>query len=268
MELQFCPNFSALAIDAKISGSKRMFARLRCKQWTCEYCAEKNRQIWRAKLIHHINTVKGSWCWFTLTAHGKKRGQEASIANLRGGWDKLYHRMRYKFGDFSYARIYEKHQDGSYHIHAIASFAFDDIRIRQSKDGTNTTYSTWLAAQAKSLKMGYYTHAANIADEFREHSGYIASYITKYIVKLTQDTKKDFGRVRHIQVSQNWTKKETEVSGEWQSKSGIYYEDIVDLDEGNSYYDLNTNHTVSLDDFSDTYVYPPEFDHRENRNGK
>lgn len=248
-----------------MSGNERRLVRLRCKQWTCEYCAAKNREIWRAKLIHHINETKGAWAWITLTAHSKKRGERASIKNLREGWTKIYNKLKYKFGGFSYARIYEKHQDGSYHIHAIISISFDDIHERQSSDGSTTTYSLWLAQAAKDAKIGYYTHAANIPTEFSQHAGFIASYITKYIVKLDTVTKNELGRVRHIQVSQNWIEKEVVVSGAWAFKSGVYLDDIVELDEGNYYKDINTQHIITIEDFKDTYIYPPEFDHR-NRN--
>lgn len=220
--------------------------------------------MWRAKLIHHIETVRGQWAWFTLTAHRYARGEQKSLANLRGAWDALIKRMKRKFGRFSYARIYEKHKDGSYHIHAIASINFTDIRERVSrKSGKRTAYSQWLQKTAWELGIGIYTHAENIVLETL-HSGYVASYITKYVVKLTPELKQEFGRVRHIQTSQNWTVKEFEKSESWQLTHGIYYDDILGaLDDGYELLDLNTGSIVELDHFIDTYIYPPEFDHRD-----
>lgn len=229
--------------------------------WTCPYCASKNRQIWRAKLIHHIAHSGKIWAWFTLTAHSKKRGAQKSIANLRQAWDKLIKRMKRKYGDFSYTRVYEKHSDGSYHIHAIASINFDDICQRISRNGETATYSRWLAQTATELKLGFYTHAANIEAALSSHSGYVASYITKYIVKLDTDTKADFGRIRHIQTSQNWLLKPVieDNCERWLFKFGIYYPDVAEAHGKYKWVDIQTGHTIDFEDFDETYIYPPEF---------
>lgn len=258
--LQYCPNFNAIAMQSAANGSKRYFARLRCKMWTCEFCAAKNRQIWRAKLIHHIAQTGGDWSWWTLTAHRYARGEQRSLANLRQGWNKLYFRLKRKFGDFSYARIYEKHADSSYHIHAISSFNFGDIKIRTSrKDGTGTSYSSWLQKAAWETGLGMYTHAADILDN-AGHSGFVASYITKYIVKLDAETKAAFGCIRHINVSQNWiTKKSDEPLEKWLFKFGVYYEDVLSALGEYAYVDLNTGHIVTIDDFENSYIYPSDF---------
>lgn len=259
-QLDFCPNFSAIAVQASANGSKRYIARLRCKMWTCEFCAAKNRQIWRARLIHHIAATGGAWTWWTLTAHRYARGEERSLANLRKGWDKIYLRMKRKFGDFSYARIFEKHADGSYHIHGISSFNFDDIAIRTDrKSGEQTTYSRWLADTAQATGIGFYTHASDIVEN-SNHSGYIAAYITKYIVKLDNQTKAEFGRIRHINVSRNWiAKKSEEPLEKWMFKFGIYYDDVLSALGKYAFVDINTGHVVSIDDFEDNYIYPPDF---------
>lgn len=262
--LLYCENFKALAVQKTEIDHTREIIRLRCKQWTCPYCASKNREIWRAKLIHHISVRKGDWCWFTLTAHGKKRGAEKSLANLRGAWDTVMKRMKRKYGDFEYARIYEKHADGSYHIHAIASFNFDDLRYRISrKDKTRTSISSWLQKTAWELGIGMYTHADNIVQN-ELHSGYVASYITKYIVKLDTSTKSELGRIRHIQTSQNWIVRKYEKLGQFAFKQGIYYDDIIQA-LGYEYIDVQNKHAVTLDDFDLTYIYPPDFDHRHNQ---
>lgn len=263
---QFCPNINMLAIADTPHDGQRGFIRLRCKMWTCEYCAKINRAMWRAKLIHHINITQGQWGWFTLTAHRYARGEQKSLNNLRGAWDALIKRMKRKYGKFSYARVYEKHKDGSYHIHAICSFYFNDLRFRKSrKTGVETSYSHWLQKTAWELGIGMYTHAENVVlGEF--HSGYVASYVTKYIVKLDASTKSELGRVRHIQTSQNWIIKEFERSETWQLTHGIYYDDIKGaFDDDYELLDMNLNIIVDEDNFTDTYIYPPEFDHRHNQ---
>lgn len=262
----FCPNLHMLAVADNARNGEKSFIRLRCKMWTCEYCAAVNRQMWRAKLIHHIHHTGGCWAWFTLTAHRYTRGEQKSLNNLRGAWDTLIKRMKRKYGKFSYARIYEKHKDGSYHIHAICSFAFDDITMRTArKSGKKTSYSRWLKKTAWELGLGMYTHAANI-ESGELHSGYVASYITKYIVKLTPEIKSEFGRVRHIQTSQNWIVKEFGSDESWSVKSGIYWDDVLQAEnERVELVDLQSRYKVTFEDFEETYIYPPDFDHRHNQ---
>jgi len=260
--MEFCTNLKMLAIADTPRNGQRAFVRLRCKMWTCEYCAAINRIQWRAKLIHHIHATQGNWSWFTLTAHRYARGEQKSLNNLRGAWDSLMKRMKRKYGNFSYARIYEKHKDGSYHIHAIASFHFTDLRYRISrKDKKRTSVSQWLQKTAWELGIGMYTHAENITlNEL--HSGYVASYITKYIVKLTPEIKSEFGRVRHIQTSQNWIVKEFTSEDSWQLSHGIYYDDIIGaMDDKYELIDVQNDHVVTLDDLETSYIYPPEYSH-------
>jgi len=260
--MEYCPNLKMIAIADTPRNGQRAFVRLRCKMWTCEYCAAINRIQWRAKLIHHIHATQGDWSWFTLTAHRYARGEQKSLNNLRGAWDSLMKRMKRKYGNFSYARIYEKHQDGSYHIHAISSFAFQDILWRtDSITGDKTSYSRGLKKIAEQLSLGYYTHAANI-ETGELHSGYVASYITKYIVKLTPEIKSEFGRVRHIQTSQNWIVKEFKTEDSWQLSHGIYYDDIIGaMDDKYALLDVQKDHIVTLDDLETSYIYPPEYNH-------
>lgn len=269
----YCENFKALAVQRFSEGmEKRVVAHLRCKMWTCEYCAAKNRAVWRAKIIHHIFNTDCDWCWFTLTAHRYARGEQKSLANLRGAWEKLIKRMARKHGKFEYARVFEKHADGSYHIHAIASFNFGDTYIRKSRAGRNAgkqvSVSRWLQKNAFELGLGMMTHADDIKQPLNEatkehvHAGFVASYITKYIVKLEMDTKQEFGRVRHIQTSQGWLKKpEFEKSEDFEFKFGIYYDDIIHAHQ-NEYRFVDGEYIVDYEDFEDTYIYPASHDHR------
>jgi len=256
----FCENFKAILIAN--DDDKKLITRTRCKMWSCDYCAEKNRSIWRAKIINGINVRGGQWCWFTLTAHGKQRSPDASLKNLRNAWDKLIKRMKRKYGKFAYVRVYEEHKDGAYHCHAIGSFNFDDIAVRTSTDGETTTYSRWLAKTAKNLKIGYYTHAANIELDVNHHAGYVAAYVTKYIVKLSPQFRETLGRVRHIQTSQGWPKKQDENELEWMLKTGYYDADFAnDMRDGIRVIDTQTGEIITSDNFIDNYVYPPEFSH-------
>lgn len=254
----YCKNFQAVLTTTDKNGNT-LVTRTRCKQWTCSYCATVNRNIWNARIIDHINKKGGKWSWFTITAHSKARGVDRSLKSLRGAWDKLIKRMKRKYGKFDYVRVFEAHKDGSYHCHAIASFHFDDIKIRKQRDGKEVKYSQWLSETAKELKIGWYTHADDI--EELHHGGYVASYVTKYIVKLSPEQHSEIGRIRHIQTSQGWGKLVNETDYTWELKTGVYVNDLMDaIDHGKSIVDINTGEKLTYDNFIDTYIYPPEFD--------
>jgi len=276
--LDYCPNFHALAVQEFTTGmDKRIAVRLRCRMWTCEYCAVKNRLIWRARLLHHIaHSDLSKWSWFTLTAHRYARGEQKSLANLRGAWDALIKRMKRKYGDFQYARVYEKHGDGSYHIHAICSLTFDDICIRVSRrNKKRTSYSRWLQKTAWKLGIGMYTHAENVPqngiddvlvaqglsenDQIGMRSGFVASYITKYIVKLDVQTKSELGRIRHIQASKRWLKApEYQSTGEFKFKFGLYVEDIIHAHENGYRFEID-GYKPDYEDFDESYIFPSDF---------
>jgi len=48
---EFCKNFDGLAVIDGDPDTDLLVARLRCGMWDCEYCARKNRAIWRAHII-------------------------------------------------------------------------------------------------------------------------------------------------------------------------------------------------------------------------
>lgn len=254
----YCKKFQAVVTTTDEHGNT-LVTRTRCKQWTCAYCAQVNRKQWNARLIDHINKKGGLWGWFTLTAHSDKRGAFKSIKNLRDVWDKLIKRMKRKYGKFDYCRVYEPHKDGSYHLHCIVGFHFDDLVTRKGKDDKKVSYSKWLAKTAKSFGIGWYTHADNV--ESHHHGGYIASYISKYITKLSVKEKSEIGRIRHIQCSQSWAKLVSEKKYSWKLATGVYEGDLDDaIKNGGNIVDIQTGVTLTYDDFSDKYVYPPEFD--------
>jgi len=252
---EFCPNFQAILLA--LENNTIMVARTRCKMWTCPYCAAINQKKWRARIIEHIENSDCPWTWFTLTAHSKKRGL-ASLINIRKAWDVLMKRMKRKYGKFQYCRVFERHKDGSYHLHAIAGFHFGDIRERKArKDGTRTKYSVWLKTNATALHLGYYTHADDIE---RNHSGYIASYVTKYMTKLSDVAKGEYGRIRRIQVSQGWAKWKVDKTGFWEVSGGVFEQDVLSAGlDHYRYVDIETGEQLSYDNFIDHVIYPPEF---------
>ena len=121
----------------------------------------------------------------TITANGKWRGQERSIANFRKNWPKLRKRVQYHYGDFRYAIFAEQHpSDGkSMHVHMLCSNIFT---------------TRWWKDNAHTCGLGFQSKVRPI-----EHGGFAAMYATKYLSKSidTEGWPKGFHRARF---SQNW----------------------------------------------------------------
>lgn len=232
----------------------RWIVRARCKQWSCLYCAGRNRKIWQARIINFINESDMKWGWFTLTAHSKKRTPEESLKNLRSAWEKLVKRIKRKYkhiGKIHYVRVFERHQDGAYHLHCIISIHWDDLTVRKSRNGKEVSYSRWLARTARELKIGYYTHAANFNGA---HAGYIAGYVTKYMTKF--DPLPGI-RVRNVQCSNGWPDKYEKSDYQWECHDAYWFQDFTkDLEDGVTVIDLNEKREVNTDDFIYEPFYP------------
>lgn len=254
----WCDNFKRILTSESENGDL-LVTRTRCKMWTCPYCANINREQWKARLINHINhSGIDQWGWFTITAHSNMRGDKLSLSNLRGAWDKLMKRMKRHYGEFDYCRVFEPHKDKSFHAHAIVSFWFDDIQQRKSRktDGI-VNYSEWMKKTAIDLSLGWYTHADNC--HYMAHGGFVASYVTKYIVKLSPDAKNELGRIRHIQCSQGWTKLQNESELHWELGYFVTKQDYEWYKQnGNRVIDIQTGEILTNATFAQSVVYPNE----------
>lgn len=162
-----------------------------CKCWNCPQCAARNARRWIARIINgcnHMDTRNG-WQMFTLTAHEKWRGEQASVINLRRGWKKLYNRMRYEYGVQNYAKVWERHKKGAFHLHGLI-----DSHVTKS----------WLKKNARSSGLGYQVDIHEV-----DNAGQVAGYIAKYFLKsqATITLQKPFPpNLRRIEVSRTWLK--------------------------------------------------------------
>jgi len=165
------------------------FGKGACKMWSCPECALKNVKRWIARIIDGINKIGGDWYFATVTAHKWWRG-EKSLINLRTNWHKLRKRMvrrAKKMGiDLAYVRVWEHHEDGSYHMHII------------NNCGVNTR---WLKDNASDCGMGFMAHSDEMVN-----AGQAAGYVAKYMLKQSkEDTLHSFPKgARRIEASHNW----------------------------------------------------------------
>lgn len=257
-DMNYCDNFNGVMISYDKSKNTTFLSVSRCKSWYCEYCAVKNKRRWRAVIIDAINRSGKKWSWFTLTAKGNSHkapnSNKCTLDNLANNWDRFVKRLRRRYGSFSYVRVYEKHNSGNYHLHCLCSFWFDDIKTRRK--GTDKEYndSPELRKIATDCGYGYMTHADNIDG----HGGYVAGYITKYMTKMENEQREDFGRVRRIQTSRDIKYKSVNTELEWRHMDAFYLDDMSkELGLGHEVWNLNENRHMSFDDFESTNIYPP-----------
>lgn len=243
-----CKNYIKVAYT--ITGPKEaLLTRLRCKQWDCAYCAEKNAKTWQYWLIKRLPEISQEWYLITLTAHSKKRTELASFNNLRTNIDKLVKRIKRVWGDdIEYVRVFEKHPTSdAIHVHLIMSGITPYVvngcssKLRPMAVGVTTrkghvgTWSvqTWFKKVCQELGMGYMADVQQIKGE----PSRAAHYVTKYLTK-GQDAL-HIPYLRHVQVTDGIGSPEFEKSYQWIPVSYITartFEEpntrVIDLDTG------------------------------------
>lgn len=204
---KFCPHYPRVAWSSPIPATGvRLFTRMRCKRWTCAYCADIEARRWRAHLLDGINKItheNGRWFFVTLTAPNYKREPDASFRRVHGAWRKFtlmwrdYHR-RLGLPYPEYAMTYEAHKDGAIHCHAIVmSMLRLDYMVninhnkRYKKNRKNVfdrpSFKERMTWRVNDLAAKFGAgHQAKIIECHNANAGKVASYITKYISKTIQ----------------------------------------------------------------------------------
>jgi len=238
----FCPNFRKVATKKSLTGKEINLVHLRCKKWSCEFCCEKNRLIWRAHLLDVLNKkIDGcEWCFITLTAHKNAQTPQNSIKNLKSAWDKLYHRIRRKWAlqDVEYAMLYEPNKEGAYHIHAIINLVVEggNIYDHVEEEWRHQALTTWLKDNAAECGAGYIAHGVKID---APNPGLVVAYITKYMTKESTGWA-DYPKYCHRIATTRGIGSPSFAAKEkgWQAKIGVHIVDtypdvtIVDLHTG------------------------------------
>lgn len=227
-----------------------IFTRLRCKQWSCEYCAAKNASTWRAFLKEKLPEISQEWYLVTFTAHKNTRSKQASLQNIRGNIDKLFKRVRRVFGRVSYVRTFERHPTSrAIHAHFIVSglspyvaigysaklrpMAFGVIR-RGTRNGV-WSVKTWLKIQAQDVGMGMICDVRLIEGE----PLYAVLYVCKYLTKSQQEL--DVKGLRHVQTTRDIGSPKSAGELEWHTAAYI----TPQMFEPNAkIQDLNTGKTI------------------------
>lgn len=256
-EAQTCKLYKRVAY-AHTGHKEAIFTRLRCKQWSCEYCAKKNASIWRAHLKQRLPEISEEWYLVTFTAHSKTRSKQASLENLRGNLDILFKRVKRVFGCISYVRTFEKHPtSNALHAHYIVSGLAPFVALgcssklqpcaigilsRPYRDGI-WSLQTWFAETCFDVGIGYIVDVRMIEGDVER----AIWYVTKYLTKEQQGI--NVKGLRHVQTTRDIGSPKGDKELEWHTASYIVSHTfapntkIEDLNTGriidNSYWEIH-----------------------------
>lgn len=259
--MEKCPNFSLIAW--RIDAGHVSVIRLRCKKWSCTFCAPQNAMHWRKFLFRKLPEVANGWQLVTLTAHSKLRGYGESMDNLRKNLDRLIKRMKRIWQSMQYVRVFEIHPSGeAVHCHMIVSGLTPYVRRMENRNGTVSfkpemerrarkgywSAKTWLKVTCCEIGIGY---IADVTDR-RENPMAAARYITKYLTK-GQGALHTKG-LRHVQTSRAIGSPDDSSTENWQVTPNLWGSEA----RGLPIKDLTIRKDIPSSYWRDNYVYPPD----------
>lgn len=228
-EAHVCKLYKKVAFS-QTAPKEAIFTRLRCKQWSCDYCAAKNASIWRAFLKEKLPTISKEWYLVTFTAHRNTTTKQASLQNIRGNVEKLFKRVKRVFGDISYVRTFERHPSSKrIHAHFIVSGLCPYVAVgyseklqpmaigvltRKARDGF-WSVKTWFKIQAQDVGMGMICDVRKIEGEPDKAVLYVCKYLTKSQQEL------NVKGIRHVQTTRDIGSPKGKGDMEWQTASYI-----------------------------------------------
>jgi len=267
----YCPAFAGIVVKKELDDDgKKILSRLRCKSWSCPYCASGNRKRWQAFLLDVLPAISEIWSFHTLTLPAWVRENKeftdedrtlASLSLIRANWDKFMKRLKRQLGAVQYFRVFEKHSDGCLHVHFLLSHWIpeDELKVAHGsynakKDTWNNHYSywRWLKDVAPECGFGVMTSSENLRDP-KAGVGYTTKYMTKEDSFVSDMLSKY--RIRRFQSSQGIGSQD-----DW-GRTEDYWEMRAFIDESLinqvTYHDANLKMDVRKSMLGSQGEYPP-----------
>lgn len=265
----YCPHYSLPLHTTDKGEGDALIYRARCKQWTCEYCAELNRRVWRARLMLEVEKepVVGWYFWtFTLLGKDHEGDTATSLQVWREHWDTLMKRLKRDVGKFRYVRVFEGHKSGILHVHMLADATYSDVVEIAESDGRVNYRSDTCEKHLIEIGLGWrHDIKPIITTDYSEdgHARNVSAYVTKYLTKAIQSNVrqllKDAGmpRVRMIQTSQRWSRTPKYADIRTWSQGGISFDDYdTQIEQGIQTIDVDNQRVVKPMDFHGERMYP------------
>jgi hypothetical protein len=269
--MQYCPRVKTLIASWDFKPNVLSIARMRCRQWDCEFCAIKNADMWRAHLLHTFCELmpQKRWIFVTLTvpSWAHELAPEISLKLLKRAWGGMYDRLRFKNGGkLSYVLVFETHKSGIFHAHALCDMGevydaygviidFGQSYETRIDDEKAHPFGIWLKEKCTDEKLGWVCHATRIkegvsgGDNARLAVGYLTKYLSKAVLEIVLPK-----RARRICTSRD--------IGSPRSKSKKKYswvlKGVISVIAAKSYphYLIAEDRILSASDFGDDGYYP------------
>lgn len=259
-----CKRYQKVAF-AQTGHKEAIFTRLRCKQWSCEPCANLNAWIWRNWLLKRLPEVSEEWWLLTLTAPPFSRSASASLSAIRDNLDRLFKRIKRVFGDIQYVRVFEKHPTSeAIHVHIIICGLSPYVAVgcssklrpmaigvlsRNSRNGV-WAIKTWIKKIAQEVDMGRIADIKRIIGDAARAVWYVCKYLTKAQTDLHEKG------LRHVQCTNGiGSPPKIDSELEWQTASYI----IPSMFPANAkIYDINTGQTIDNNYWEKKNYYPDD----------
>jgi hypothetical protein len=190
-----CPNTKDVNVFGKnVSEQTAIIFRPRCKQWSCDYCAEMNKDYWIQQSFRGATIIlnEGRELQFVTLTSRPYATPTQSLWFFKQNWPKLNRRAKYhteKWKDYagkvwSYFLVPERHKSGVLHAHIICA--------------THIAHKKFWKDWAHETGFGYIVDVQQLAD-----AGGASAYVSKYLHKGmgAEQWPPGFMRVRH---SRNW----------------------------------------------------------------
>jgi len=269
---KMCRNFALIAVTDESKNYSKEMVRVRCKMWSCDYCAVVNARMWRYALTKQMTDrfLECQWSFFTVTVFlpdfhqiSYEERQKKSALAIKENSNKLMMRLKYQFGKFTYIRVVESMKSGLLHLHFLASFWWTDLVIEIEGD-KRVSRSETLSKMASGVGLGWVAHAENLVGENGEYLSpkRAVGYVTKYITKNSDYTRLLMSHlnIRKMQTSRDLYSPFNERFKHdsdtlWIIRVRIHKEEVIQSEKG--IYDINRKKKIEIADFGDGIVYPP-----------
>lgn len=211
-----CPNKIWLR---RIDDKKRQVIHVAppCNRKSCKFCGNEMRKA-HFKRIAYVMTHRTDWQWFFIATTGKSWWHKVddkagiSLVQIRKTWAKWRKRLARKASPnpVLYFRVYEQHESGVYHLHAIIGVKNDfwsssgigeyktvknPVKRKQKRkySVTKARIKTdrrmrWVRQSWRECGGGYQIHIKQIF--VNENATIHIKYVIKYILKSSTETSR------------------------------------------------------------------------------
>jgi hypothetical protein len=227
-KMENCPNTKNVYVLGKQQAEKKaIIFHPRCGQWSCDFCAEENKDYWIEQATRGTMIIQSEGReiqFVTLTSRGYTTAH-SSLYFFKQNWPKLSRRIKYhteKWKDYAgkrwdYFLVPEHHKSGVAHFHLLAATHFEAQKF----------WKKW----AFETGFGYIVNVQSC----RSAAG-AAAYVSKYLHKGmgAEMWPKGFMRVRH---SRGWPIAKPKPHEGWQwdtykQENTIWIEKLALIDMG------------------------------------